>query len=126
MDAAMNSLFDLSGRVALITGSSRGIGLAMARALAGAGARVVLNGRDAGALAQTATMLAGEGITAGVCAFDVTDEATLTDAIALVERDIGPIDILINNSGINLRRPLEAVETDDWERIIGTNLTGAF
>ena len=126
MNAAMNSLFDLSGRVALITGSSRGIGLAMARALAGAGARVVLNGRDAGALAQTATRLAGEGITAAVCAFDVTDEATLTDAIALVERDIGPIDILINNSGINLRRPLEAVETDDWERIIGTNLTGAF
>jgi gluconate 5-dehydrogenase len=105
----VHPLFDLTGRIALITGSSRGIGLAMARALAGSGARVVLNGRDPQALAQTARMLATEGITAGVCAFDVTDESTLTDAIAAVERDIGPIDILINNSGINLRRPLEAV-----------------
>ena len=122
----MHPLFDLSGRTALITGSSRGIGLALAQALASAGARVVVNGRDTAHLAQLEAQLRDQGIDAFSAAFDVTDEPGATAAIAAIERDIGPIDILVNNSGINLRAPLEDLETADWERVIATNLTGAF
>jgi gluconate 5-dehydrogenase len=123
---SMHPLFDLTGRIALITGSSRGIGTALARALASAGARVVLNGRETTRLELTATQLRHEGIKVTTAAFDVTDEAGATAAIATVEQDIGPIDILVNNSGINLRSPLEDLPTETWERVIGTNLTGAF
>jgi gluconate 5-dehydrogenase len=122
----MHPLFDLTGRIALITGSSRGIGMALAEALASAGARVVLNGRDPVQLAATAARFREQGIDAVQAAFDVTDEAGATEAIARVEREVGPIDILVNNSGINLRSPLEDLPTETWERVIGTNLTGAF
>jgi gluconate 5-dehydrogenase len=119
-------LFDLSGRLALVTGSSRGIGLALARALASAGARPVLNGRDGSALAAAAAALAAEGHACLTAPFDVTDEAAVTAAVERLEREAGPIDILVNNSGITVRRPLEDFDTADWERIIATNLTGAF
>jgi gluconate 5-dehydrogenase len=122
----MHPLFDLTGRIALITGSSRGIGMALAEAWASAGARVVLNGRDPVQLAATAARFREQGIDAVQAAFDVTDEAGATEAIARVEREVGPIDILVNNSGINLRGPLEDLPTETWERVIGTNLTGAF
>jgi gluconate 5-dehydrogenase len=122
----MHPLFDLSGRIALVTGSGRGIGLALARALASAGARVVLNGRDRATLERAAGALAAEGHAAGICAFDVTDEAAVEAGVADIESRIGPIDILFNNSGITVRRPLEDFETADWERIMATNLTGAF
>jgi gluconate 5-dehydrogenase len=122
----MHPLFDLTGRVALITGSSRGIGLALARALASAGARVVLNGRDPGTLDTVSATLRAEGVDAAVAPFDVTDEPGAVAAIAKVERDVGPVDVLFNNSGITVRRPLEDFDTGDWERIVATNLTGAF
>jgi gluconate 5-dehydrogenase len=122
----MHPLFDLSGRTALITGSSRGIGLALAEALGSAGAHIVLNGRDLGALSSAAARLTEQGIGSSTAPFDVTDEAGATAAIAAVEHDHGPIDILVNNSGINLRAPLEDLPTEDWERVIATNLTGAF
>lgn len=122
----MHRLFDLSGRIALITGSSRGIGMALAQALASAGARVVLNGRDTAQLASTTQRLQASGIDASSAAFDVTDEPGATAAIAAIERDLGPIDILVNNSGINLRGPLEDLPTETWQRVIDTNLTGAF
>jgi len=123
---AAHPLFDLTGRIALVTGSSRGIGLALARALGSAGARVVLNGRDAASLARAAGALAAEGIRADTCAFDVSDEAAVDAGVSDVERRVGPLDIAINNSGITVRRPLEDFETADWHRIIATNLTGAF
>jgi gluconate 5-dehydrogenase len=119
-------LFDLTGRVALVTGSSRGIGLALARALASAGARVVLNGRSGATLDDAAAGFAADGIAAATAAFDVTDEAGILAAVERIEREVGPIDILVNNSGINLRRPLLDVETADWDRLIATNLTGPF
>lgn len=122
----MHPLFDLTGRVALVTGSSRGIGLALARALAGAGARIVLNGRDPTTLAATARTLAAEGLATTQACFDVTDEAAVIAAVAAVEREVGPIDILFNNSGVTIRVPLEDVETSEWERLLATNLTGAF
>jgi gluconate 5-dehydrogenase len=122
----MHPLFDLTGRLALVTGSSRGIGLALSRALASAGARIVLNGRDRATLAATAAALRAEGVDASVAAFDVTDEPAIVAEVARVEREVGPIDILVNNSGITVRRPLEDFDTGDWDRIIATNLSGAF
>lgn len=119
-------LFDLTGRTALITGSSRGIGLALARALGSAGARIAVNGRDAAGVAQTCAQLAQEGIATQAAPFDVTDEAGIETAVAAIESEFGAIDILINNSGITVRRPLEDLATADWERVIATNVTGAF
>ncbi len=122
----MHPLFDLSGRVALITGSSRGIGLTLARALASAGARIILNGRDANSLKTVVAELKNEGLDAHAAVFDVTDEVAVTAAIDHLEGTVGPLDILINNSGITVRGPLEDFETANWERILATNLTGAF
>ncbi|MFM1988141.1 MAG: hypothetical protein RJA99_1098 [Pseudomonadota bacterium] len=122
----MHPLFDLTGRVALVTGSSRGIGLALARALASAGARIAVNGRDAAAVEASRAALAADGADAFAAPFDVTDEAGIEAAVDAIERDFGPIGILVNNSGITVRRPLEDFETADWDRVIATNLTGAF
>lgn len=122
----MHPLFDLTGRVALVTGSTRGIGLALARALASAGARVAINGRDAAAVDAVVARLRADGVDASPAPFDVTDEAAIETAVESLERDVGPIGILVNNSGITVRRPLEDFETADWERVIGTNLGGAF
>ena len=119
-------LFDLSGRSALVTGSSRGIGLTLARGLAQAGARVVLNGRDAGRLDAAARALAGEGLAVHPAPFDVTDEAAVTAAVASIESEVGPIDILVNNAGMQLRRPLQEFSVADWSRLMETNVTSAF
>jgi len=126
-DAARpHPLFDLTGRIALVTGSSRGIGLAMARALASAGARIVLNGRDAAALAALAHRLRADGVAAEVACFDVTDEPAVDAAIERIEREVGPLDVLVNNSGITVRGPMLELATADFERVIATNLTAAF
>jgi gluconate 5-dehydrogenase len=120
------ALFDLSGRTALITGSSRGIGLVLARGLARAGAQAILNGRDERRLEAAAAELAGEGIDARSLAFDVTDEDAVESAIATIEQDIAPIDILVNNAGVQLRKPLQEFSTADWHRLLETNVTSAF
>lgn len=122
----MHPLFDLTGRIALVTGSTRGIGLALARALASAGARVAINGRDAAAVEAVVARLGAEGVEASAAPFDVTDERAVEAAVDTIERAVGPIGILVNNSGITVRAPLEDFRTDDWERVIGTNLGGAF
>jgi gluconate 5-dehydrogenase len=115
------SLFDLSGRRALVTGSSQGIGLALARGLAEAGASVVLNGRDAEKLAAAAAKIAG----AAQLAFDVTDHAAVTEAIDAAEAD-GPIDILVNNAGRQHRAPLEDFPAEAFADLLATNVTGVF
>ncbi len=119
-------LFDLSGRTALITGSSRGIGLTLARGLGGAGARVVLNGRDGDRLETAAGELSAAGLTVHAAPFDVTSEAAVDAAVARIEADIAPIDILVNNAGMQLRRPLQEFATADWQRLLDTNVTSAF
>lgn len=117
-----DSPFALSGRRALVTGSSQGIGLALARALARAGADVTLNGREASRLAAAVELLRGEGLTVDTLVCDVTDEAAVLAASAA----LGTVDILVNNTGIHRRGPLETMPLADWEAVLKTNLTSAF
>jgi gluconate 5-dehydrogenase len=120
-------LFDLTGRIALVTGSSKGIGFAIARALASAGASIVLNGRDAAGLGRAQKALADEhGVMASVAVFDVTDPEAVTQGVAGVERDIGPIEILFNNAGMQHRTPLQDFPLDAWQRITAVNLDSVF
>ena len=114
--------FDLSGRVALVTGSSRGLGFAMARGLADAGARLILHGRDPERLARAAAELPG----AATLAFDVTDAAGVRAAFARIEADHGRLDILINNAGVIPRRPLLETTDEEWQSVIDSNLTAYF
>lgn len=115
-------MFDLSGKRALITGSSQGIGLALAKGLAGAGAQVVLNGRDVGKLEKAAAQIDG----AEVLAFDATDHDAVRAAIDGFEADTGPIDILINNAGMQHRTPLEDFPADAFEQLLQTNVASVF
>ncbi|MGI4944205.1 MAG: SDR family oxidoreductase [Janthinobacterium lividum] len=119
-------LFDLAGRTALVTGSSRGLGRAMAEGLAQAGAAVVLNGADAGRLAEAAAAMRAAGHTVYEARFDVTDEAAVTAAFAALDAQGIAVDILVNNAGIQFRRPMVELDTADWRRVIETNLTSAF
>jgi len=120
------SPFDLSGRRALVTGSSRGLGLAMARALGEAGAALVLNGRDGEALGRAAADLAAEGHAVRAVAFDVTSRDSVNEAVAHIEDEIGPVDILINNAGMQFRSALEAFPPEKFDQVIATNLTSVF
>lgn len=121
-----NPLFSLEGRTALITGSSRGLGLAIAKGLAEAGARVVLNGVDGARLEASAEALRARGHSVSAEAFDVTDEAAVNAAFARLDAAGVAIDILVNNAGIQLRKPLVEFEAEEWRRVIDTNLTSAF
>lgn len=124
--ASLNPLFDLTGRTALVTGSSQGLGLALARGLAQGGAAVVLNGRDEKKLAAAAETLRAEGARVSVAAFDVTDGAACMNAVAKIEAEFAPIDIVINNAGIQRRAPLAEMTEEQWRAVIDTNLTSAF
>jgi gluconate 5-dehydrogenase len=119
-------LFDLTGRTALITGSSQGIGLSIAEGLASAGATVVLNGRDAGKLEAAAADLAAKGYAARLLAFDVTDHAASRAAIDGLEASGVALDIVVNNAGIQHRAPLEDFPLEKWELLFATNVTSAF
>jgi gluconate 5-dehydrogenase len=118
--------FSLDGRVALVTGSSRGIGFALARALGEAGAVVVMNGRDAASLHAAADSFRGLGIVAHERAFDVCDEEAVARAVASIEADVGPIDILVNNAGIQRRAPFLDFALNDFRELIDVNLVSAF
>ena len=118
--------FSLAGKRALVTGSSRGLGYAMAAALAEAGASVVLNARDNVALGAAAADLAGKGADVRALAFDVTSEDSVNEAIAHCEAEIGPIDILINNAGMQIRGPLETYPVESFERLLATHVVATF
>jgi gluconate 5-dehydrogenase len=121
-----NPLFSLAGQVALVTGASRGLGLAMAEGLAEAGATVVLNGRDPATLAPRAAVLRDRGLSASIAPFDVTDEAAARAAIDDVVRTHGALDILIANAGIHHARALGEWRMDDWRRVMSANLDACF
>jgi gluconate 5-dehydrogenase len=124
IDAA--KLFNLTGRRALVTGSSAGIGYALARGLAGAGASVVLNGRDPARLEQALARLRGEGASADAIAFDVTSPTDVAASIERIESEIGPIDILVNNAGMQRRAPLQDFSHAQWEQLMKTNVDSVF
>jgi len=118
--------FDLTGRLALVTGGGSGLGFAIAEGLAAAGARVVLNGRNHEKLNSAAGRLAAAGHAAGVCPFDVTNESAVVAGIAEVERTTGAIDILVNNAAINIRKPLPEYSYAEWRSLQAANLDGPF
>ncbi|MBZ9560303.1 MULTISPECIES: SDR family oxidoreductase [unclassified Modicisalibacter] len=120
------NLFDLSGKTALVTGSSGGLGHAMARGLAEAGARIVLHGRDAEKLEKAQQSLRDAGHEAAITSFDVTDESGIAEALDALEENGLPIDILVNNAGMQLRKPMVDLERDEWQKVIDTNLSSAF
>ena len=119
-------MFDLTSKVALVTGASRGLGWAMAEALATAGATVVLNSRDKVALEARRDHLVAAGKKAEVAAFDVSDEATVVAAVADIARRHGRLDIVVANAGIQHRKPLTEFETADFRRVMDTNLTAVW
>src|SRR3954468_13994157 len=121
-----SSLFDLSGRIALVTGSGGGLGRSIAGGLQRAGAQVVLNGRDTEKLDTARAALRAEGGDPQVAAFDVTDSAAVEDAVARIEWDVGPIGILVNNAGIQRRAPILEIADAVWEEVIRGNLTSVF
>lgn len=119
-------MFDLTGKTALITGSGQGIGYALAEGLGQAGARVVLNGRDQGKLERAADKLHALGVEAAISVFDVTDPKAVAIAVDAIEGDIGSIDILINNAGIQRRAPLEDYPVETWHEIMRANVDSVF
>ena len=122
----MASLFDLKGHTALITGSVRGIGFSLAEGLAEAGATVIVNGRRKEAVDEAVTKLQGKGYKARGAAFDVADESAVIAAFESFDKDGVEVDILINNAGIQFRKPMVELELKDWQRVIDTNLNAAF
>lgn len=122
----MHPLFDLTGRTALVTGASRGIGQALARGLASAGATLVMNARDPVRLASAAAELRATGTEVHELPFDVTDAAATRAAIDGFEAATGPIDILVANAGIQHRAPLQDFPEEDFDRLFRTNVAGVF
>jgi gluconate 5-dehydrogenase len=116
------ALFDLTGKRALVTGSSQGIGLALARGLAAAGAEVVLNGRDLQKLAAAVALVPG----ARALAFDATDHAAVRAAVDGFEAEVGAIDILVNNAGMQHRAPLEEFPEEAFQRLLQVNIASVF
>tara|TARA_R110001592_G_scaffold248373_1_gene510701 strand:- start:13734 stop:14528 length:795 start_codon:yes stop_codon:yes gene_type:complete len=120
-------LFDLRGKVALLTGATHGLGLAMAEGLASAGATVVINGRSSQQKIDTAVnQLLEKGYRAVGYRFDVCDEIEVETAVARIESEVGPIHILVNNAGIIKRVPMLEMSLDEWNQVINTDLTGVF
>ena len=119
-------MFQLTGKVALVTGGNGGIGLAMARGLARAGATVVISGRDAGKSAAAVAALAAEGLQAQAIEADVTDEAAVSRLFDAILQRHGSLDMLVNNAGTSVRKQPQDLSLAEWHTVIDTNLTSAF
>ena len=122
----MDAPFDLSGKIALVTGAYRGLGFAIATGLARAGATVVLNARNADAVVEAAQALREQGLAADTSVFDVTDRAAVRAAVTAIQAAHGGVDILFNNAGIQRRGALVDFSQSDWDAVIATNLTAPF
>jgi gluconate 5-dehydrogenase len=122
----VNKLFEITGKRILITGSSGGLGGIVAAGLASCGAELILNGRNEDKLKQAVQLLREQGHLAHYSVFDVTDLEQTRQAIKNIEQEIGPIDVLVNNAGIQRRAPLIDFTLDDWDDVLDTNLKGAF
>ena len=120
------SLFDLSGRTALVTGSSRGLGRAIAEGMAKAGARLIINGTDPARVETAVAEFRSAGHAAEGAVFDVTDEAAIVKAFESLDAKGISVDILVNNAGIQMRKPLVEFTSAEWRKVIETNLTSAF
>jgi gluconate 5-dehydrogenase len=120
------NLFDLNGKTALITGSSQGIGYALAKGLAASGAKIILNGRDVEKLKNAADQLRSEGINVTELAFDATDHDGVRDAVDGFEKEHGAIDILVNNAGMQFRTALEDYPADMFQKLLTTNVASVF
>lgn len=119
-------LFDLKGKTALITGGTHGLGMAMATALAEAGATLIVNGHTPEKLESAAASYAQKGIPVSTYLFDVTDEAEVEGMIPVMEKEVAPIDILVNNAAIIKRIPILEMRAEDFRKILDVNLTGQF
>jgi gluconate 5-dehydrogenase len=126
MTSSVLKSFDLKGRTALVTGSSAGIGYALARGLADAGARVILNARNPQKLEQAAARLRAAGAVVHTAVFDVTDGTAVAEGVGRIEAGVGPIDILVNNAGMQRRAPLEQFEEAQWHELMKTNVSSVF
>jgi gluconate 5-dehydrogenase len=122
----VKNIFSIEGKIALVTGSTGGLGYAFARGLAQHGATVILNGRNSEKLQARLQELEKEGFLAYGYVFDVSQAEEVNATIHKIEKDVGPVDILVNNAGITVRTVLEEFKDDDWERIIDVNLKGAY
>ncbi|MEY3779078.1 MAG: Gluconate 5-dehydrogenase [Pseudomonadota bacterium] len=120
------STFQLNGKLALITGSSAGIGFALARALGEAGAHVVINGRNSQKVSVAVQTLKSEGLNVSASVFDVTDAQSVSTAVNDIETQLGAIDILVNNAGVQIRGPLHEYKDDDWQTLMRTNLDSVY
>jgi gluconate 5-dehydrogenase len=121
-----NSLFSLEGKIALVTGSSQGIGFALAKGLAAHGATVIINGRDQTKVDTAVAELAAGGYNAHGSNFDVTDLEAVKSAVNQIEAETGAIDILVNNAGMQFRAPLEDFPEDKWQQLLQTNISSVF
>ena len=119
-------LFNIEGKTALVTGSTGGLGSLFAKGLAENGSRVILNSRSQEKVDAQVEAFKNLGYEAHGYAFDITKSAEVNRAIEQINEEVGVIDILVNNAGINLRAPLEDFDDDDWDKVIGINLTGAY
>jgi 2-deoxy-D-gluconate 3-dehydrogenase len=122
----MIDIFDLSGRVAVVTGGNGGIGLGMARGLAQAGAAVMVAGRDEDKNAAAVAELAGLGAEADAVVLEVTEAASCQAMVTATVARFGRLDILVNNAGINIRKQPEDYSLEEWHTVVDTNLTGSF
>ncbi len=119
-------LFDLKGKVALITGGTNGLGMAIAKGLGEAGAKLVINGRTSSKMDAALKEFTAENIDASGYLFDVTDEQEVISNIRRIEKEVGPIDILVNNAGIIKRIPLEEMSVEDFSEVLNIDLIGPF
>ncbi|HEJ8089346.1 TPA: SDR family oxidoreductase [Serratia liquefaciens] len=122
----MSTLFDLTGKTAMVTGSSRGLGFSYAEGLAAAGASVILNGTQAATVQAAVDRLQSQGLKARGFSFDVTDESAIEAVFSQLDEEQVEVDIVINNAGIQYRKPLVDLELEQWQRVLDTNLTSAF